>query len=149
MPVKTNPATGNTNTAPVFSASYIYTPELLHSFVKIHLWYQKRQHPLFLVTPGLFLAGCILWRLFPVFTGAAELSSGKRLEIALMGVFVFFVLAIMKVSPALLILAAIPFGWCYIWWQARRLAQAEQAADASKNAETASKKTENEEGGKR
>ena len=99
--MKTNPATGNTNTAPVFSASYIYTPELLHSFVKIHLWYQKRQHPLFLVTPGLFLAGCILWRLFPVFTGAAELSSGKRLEIALMGVFVFFVLWMGIIHPVI------------------------------------------------
>jgi hypothetical protein len=63
-------------------------------------------------------------------------------------VLVFFVLAIMKVSPALLILAAVPFGWCYVWWQTRRLAQAEQGADVSKPAETNSKTPENEESGK-
>ena len=86
---------------PLFEASYLYTPELLRSFVKIHLWYQKRQHPLFLVTPGLFLLGCILWRLFPALTGAAELSPGKRLEIGLMFVFAFFILWTGLVHPIL------------------------------------------------
>lgn len=46
----------------------------------------------------------------------------NRLECAV--VLIFFVLAIMKVSPALLILSAIPFGWAYVWWQARRLERA-------------------------
>ena len=32
-------------------------------------------------------------------------------------------------------LAAVPFGWCYVWWQTRRLAQAEQTADGGKTAE--------------
>ena len=45
-------------------------------------------------------------------------------------VLIFFVLAIMKVSPALLILAAVPFGWCYVWWQMRRMARAEQDASS-------------------
>ena len=53
-------------------------------------------------------------------------------------VMVFFVLAVMKVSPALLILAAVPFGWCYVWWQTRRLAQAEQtASDGNAGSEAA------------
>ena len=56
-------------------------------------------------------------------------------------VSVFFVLAVMKVNPALLILAAIPFGWGYVWWQTRRLAQAEQAADGGKNAESSAENT--------
>ena len=53
----------------------------------------------------------------------------NRLECAV--VLVFFVLAILKVSPALLILAAIPFGWCYVWWQTRRLARAEKTGDGA------------------
>jgi len=57
-----------------------------------------------------------------------------RLECAV--VLIFFVLAILKVNPALLILAAIPFGWCYVWWQTRRLEQA--AKSAGSEAETAS-----------
>ena len=56
----------------------------------------------------------------------------SKLEIAV--VTVFFVLAVMKVSPALLILAAVPFGWCYVWWQTRRLAQAEEMPADGKNA---------------
>ena len=44
-------------------------------------------------------------------------------------VLVFFVLAIMKVNPVLLILSAVPFGLAYVWWQTRRLAQA-AAGDA-------------------
>ena len=68
-------------------------------------------------------------------------------------VLVFFVLAILKVSPALLILAAVPFGWCYVWWQTRRMSRAEEAADggntAGTSAETASAEThENGGGGK-
>ena len=39
-------------------------------------------------------------------------------------VFLFFVLAIMKVNPVWLILAAIPFGLAYVWWQTRCLTQA-------------------------
>lgn len=41
-------------------------------------------------------------------------------------VLVFFVLAVMKVNPAWLILAAIPFGLVYVWWGTRRLARAEK-----------------------
>ena len=67
-------------------------------------------------------------------------------------VLVFFVLAILKVSPALLILAAVPFGWCYVWWQTRRLARAEQGADNGKISENSAgpsaETRENEEGGK-
>ena len=61
-----------------------------------------------------------------------------RLECAV--VLVFFVLAILKVSPALLILAAIPFGWCYVWWQTRRLEQAEKTAGP--DAESSSNESE-------
>jgi len=49
-----------------------------------------------------------------------------RLECAV--VLIFFVLAILKVNPALLILAAIPFGWCYVWWQTRRMDRAAKSA---------------------
>ena len=58
-----------------------------------------------------------------------------KLEYAV--VFIFFLLAILKVNPALLILAAIPFGWCYVWWQTRRLSHAERnAASVQAPAET-------------
>ena len=59
----------------------------------------------------------------------------SKFEIAV--VLVFFVLAIMKVSPALLILAAIPFGWCYVWWRMRSMAQTEQAQASSSPADHA------------
>ena len=77
------------------------------------------------VTGMILVTGCRMFRR----------TVKTKLEYAV--VFVFFVLAIMKVSPALLILAAIPFGWCYVWWQMRRLERAEQPADGSKNAESA------------
>ena len=76
------------------------------------------------VTGMILVTGCRMFRR----------TVKSPLEIAV--VLVFFVLAIMKVSPALLILAAVPFGWCYVWWQTRRLAQAEHAADNGKNAES-------------
>ena len=72
------------------------------------------------VTGMILVTGCRMFR---------RTVKGK-LECAV--VLVFFVLAIMKVSPALLILAAVPFGWCYVWWQMRRLARAEQTADGGK-----------------
>ena len=62
----------------------------------------------------------------------------NRLECAV--VLIFFVLAILKVSPALLILAAIPFGWCYVWWQTRRLEQAGKSTGT--DAESASNEPE-------
>ena len=76
------------------------------------------------VTGMILVTGCRMFRR----------TVKNPLEIAV--VLIFFLLAIMKVSPALLILAAMPFGWCYVWWQTRRLSQAEQAADASKTSET-------------
>ena len=78
------------------------------------------------VTGMILVTGCRMFRR----------TVKSPLEIAV--VLIFFVLAIMKVSPALLILAAVPFGWCYVWWQTRRLARAEQqAADGAKPAEKA------------
>ena len=90
------------------------------------------------VTGMILVTGCRMFRR----------TVKSPLEIAV--VLVFFVLAIMKVSPALLILAAVPFGWCYIWWQTRRLARAEQAnGESSKvSAESASESRRNEEDGK-
>ncbi|MBR2963431.1 MAG: chromate transporter [Lentisphaeria bacterium] len=81
-------------------------------------------------------------------TGCRMFRRTVRTPLEIAVVLIFFVLAIMKVSPALLILAAVPFGWCYVWWQTRRLAQAEANADASKNTETTSNNSENGEGGK-
>ena len=78
------------------------------------------------VTGMILVTGCRMFRR----------TVKTKLEYAV--VFIFFVLAIMKVSPALLILAAIPFGWGYVWWQTRRLAQAEQAADTSKTVDSSS-----------
>ena len=75
------------------------------------------------VTGMILVTGCRMFRR----------TVKSRLECAV--VLVFFVLAVMKVSPALLILAAIPFGWCYVWWQTRRLSQAEQTVDGAKTPE--------------
>ena len=73
------------------------------------------------VTGMILVTGCRMFRR----------TVKTKLEYAV--VFIFFLLAIMKVSPVLLILAAVPFGWCYVWWQTRRLSRAEQAADSEKN----------------
>ena len=72
------------------------------------------------VTGMILVTGCRMFR--------RTVKSKLECAVAL----VFFVLAIMKVNPALLILAAVPFGWCYVWWQMRRLARAEQTADGGK-----------------
>ena len=92
------------------------------------------------VTGMILVTGCRMFRR----------TVKTKLEYAV--VFLFFVLAIMKVSPALLILAAVPFGWCYVWWQTRRLARAEQAGDGGNvseaSAETSAGSIKNEEGGK-
>ena len=74
------------------------------------------------VTGMILVTGCRMFRR----------TVKTKLEYAV--VFIFFVLAILKVSPALLILAAVPFGWCYVWWQTRCLSQAEQAAGIEKPA---------------
>ena len=74
-------------------------------------------------------------------TGCRMFRRTVRTPLEIAVVLIFFVLAIMKVSPALLILAAVPFGWCSVWWQTRRLAQAEQAVDDGKNAESSSETT--------
>ena len=74
-------------------------------------------------------------------TGCRMFRRTVKTPIEIAVVLIFFVLAIMKVSPALLILAAVPFGWCYVWWQARRLAQAENAADGGKSSENSAEKT--------
>ena len=60
-------------------------------------------------------------------------------------VMAFFVLAVMKVSPALLILAAVPFGWCYVLWQTRRLTQAQ--AERTASPAPSSTETKDDEGG--
>ena len=84
------------------------------------------------VTGMILVTGCRMFRR----------TVKSKLEIAV--VLVFFVLAIMKVSPALLILAAIPFGWCYVWWRTRRMAQAEQASSVpTENAGSAENEEEN------
>ena len=64
-------------------------------------------------------------------------------------VLAFFVLAVMKVSPVLLILAAIPFGWCYVWWQARHLSKAGGDAGPGKPAEPEPSPETPEDGGGR
>ena len=82
------------------------------------------------VTGMILVTGCRMFRR----------TVKSKLEIAV--VLIFFLLAIMKVSPALLILVAIPFGWGYVWWQTRRLAQAgqEQSAPPMDNSELAKDK---------
>ena len=91
------------------------------------------------VTGMILVTGCRMFRR----------TVKNPLEIAV--VLIFFVLAIMKVSPALLILAAVPFGWGYVWWQTRRLARAEQAnGESSKvSSEPSAESVKNEEDGKR
>ena len=91
------------------------------------------------VTGMILVTGCRMFRR----------TVKNPLEIAV--VLIFFVLAIMKVSPALLILAAVPFGWGYVWWQTRRLARAEQANGESPkvSSELSAESVKNEEDGKR
>ena len=84
------------------------------------------------------LQACVTGMILVTGTRMFRRTVKTRLECAV--VLIFFVLAILKVSPALLILAAIPFGWCYVWWQTRRLEQAEKTAGP--DAESSSNKSE-------
>ena len=54
-------------------------------------------------------------------TGCRMFRRTVKRPVECVAVFLFFVLAIMKVNPVWLILAAIPFGLAYVWWQTRRL----------------------------
>lgn len=65
-------------------------------------------------------------------TGCRMFRRTVKAPVEIAVVFIFFVLAVLKVvSPALLILAAIPFGLIYVWWQSRRLGAAECSPSAS------------------
>lgn len=84
---------------PLYTAAYRYTPELIHAFCRVHLWYHRRQHPLFLKTPGLFLAGCLFWRLFVLWRAGEGISPGDGITLALIGLFTFILIWMGFVHP--------------------------------------------------
>lgn len=57
-------------------------------------------------------------------TGCRMFRRTVKRPVECVAVFLFFALAIMKINPVWLILAAIPFGLAYVWWQTRHLTQA-------------------------
>ena len=63
-------------------------------------------------------------------------------------VFIFFVLAILKlVSPALLILAAVPLGLAYVWWLSHRLKNAAESTPAASDSTASESAQPSENGG--
>ena len=74
-----------------FTMKYEYTPELVRRFCRVHLWYRKRQHPLLLKAPGVFLTFCLIGRiLYPGGgeTGGLTLIDGDEATGRIMGVYV-------------------------------------------------------------
>lgn len=84
---------------PLYSVTYRYTPELILAFCRIHLWYHHRQHPLFLKTPGIFLVGCLIWRLFTLWHAGAGISLDDGITLILIGLFTFILLWMGFVHP--------------------------------------------------
>lgn len=84
---------------PLYTVTYRYTRQLIHSFSRIHLWYHRRQHPLFLKTPGVFLAGCLLWRLYVLLKAGAGISFSDGLTLILIAAFTFLMLWMGFVHP--------------------------------------------------
>ena len=80
-------------------------------------------------------------------TGCRMFRRTVKAPLECAAVFVFFVLAVLKlVSPALLILAAIPLGLAYVWWQSRRLKNAAESAQTTSDS-TASESVQPTENG--
>ena len=70
-------------------------------------------------------------------TGCRMVRRTVKAPVECAAVFIFFVLAVLKVvSPALLILAAVPFGLAYVWWQSRRLKNAVESAPSTESEST-------------
>ena len=84
---------------PLYTASYDYTPELIHSFCRIHLWYHRRQHPLFLKIPGAFLAVCLIWRLISLLAAGADFGAGDILALILIALFTFVLIWMGFIHP--------------------------------------------------
>ena len=67
-------------------------------------------------------------------TGCRMFRRTVKAPVECAAVFIFFVLAILRVvSPALLILAAIPLGLAYVWWQSHRLKNAAENAPSAES----------------
>ncbi len=77
-----------------FTMKYEYTPELVRRFCRVHLWYRKRQHPLLLKAPGVFLTFCLIGRI--LYPGGGETGG---LTLAMMGLFDFILLWMGFVHP--------------------------------------------------
>lgn len=112
-----------------------FTPPFTVILIIASLFPRLDPHNRYLLGAFAGIRACVTGMILVTGTRMFRRTVKNRLECAV--VLIFFVLAILKVSPALLILAAIPFGWCYVWWQTRRLEQAEKSA--SNDPESASK----------
>lgn len=84
---------------PLYTVTYRYTPELIHAFCRVHLWCHRRQHPLLLKTPGIFLVGCLFWRLFTLWRTGTGLSLSDGITLALVGLFAFILVWMGFVHP--------------------------------------------------
>ena len=119
-----------------------FTPPFTVILIIASLFPRLDPHNRYLLGAFAGIRACVTGMILVTGTRMFRRTVKTRLECAV--VLIFFVLAILKVSPALLILAAIPFGWCYVWWQTRRLEQAEKSAgpdaeSSSDESESASK----------
>ena len=103
-----------------------FTPPFTVILIIASLFPRLDPHNRYLLGAFAGIRACVTGMILVTGTRMFRRTVKTRLECAV--VLIFFVLAILKVSPALLILAAIPFGWCYVWWQTRRLEQAEKTA---------------------
>lgn len=83
----------------LYISTYHYTHELIHAFCRVHLWYHRRQHPLFLKTPGIFLVGCLLWRLLSFGRAGERISFEDGLMLALIALFAFFMVWMGFIHP--------------------------------------------------
>ena len=115
-----------------------FTPPFTVILIIASLFPRLDPHNRYLLGAFAGIRACVTGMILVTGTRMFRRTVKNRLECAV--VLIFFVLAILKVSPALLILAAIPFGWCYVWWQTRRLEQAGKSAGA--DAESASNESE-------
>ena len=82
-----------------YQVDYSYDRDMMRAFCRVHLWYYKRQHPLFLKMPGLFLVLAVaVYVLKHVIAGPA-LTGTQMVQVLLIGVFSFFLMWMGFVSP--------------------------------------------------
>ena len=96
---KKGPDRENGKDVPLYRVSYTYDERLLKIFCRVHMWYRKRQHPLFIAVPGVFLAGSLVFYVVSHILSGESPDGQQLVTVFLIGLFTALLLWMGFVSP--------------------------------------------------